>query len=79
MMVFTIFIGIFFFLRSGIIYMAIDFEPPEIKKEKVKSESAAPMEMDVSMPKYKLYDNRKIGFGLDFLEWKIISKAKDSG
>lgn len=66
-----IFIGILFFVRSGIVYMAMDFEPPEIKemeKEEIESEPTEIPEVNLSMPKFNFYDNGNTGFGLDFLD-----------
>lgn len=61
-------LSLLFFARSGILYMASNFEPPKISipaEEKIEMEAP---KVDISLPKVKYKYSGARGFGLDLLE-----------
>ena len=63
-------IAFLFFTRSGIVYMAMNYEPPKIELQKVKEiEVELPeVDLDIKLPDIKYKDSGAKGFGLDYLD-----------
>lgn len=63
-------IAFLFFTRSGLVYMAMNYEPPKLELPKMEEiEVDVPeVEIDVELPDIKYKDSGAKGFGLDFLD-----------